>query len=323
MTDLAYILAASHSGSTLLAMLLGAHPEAVTVGELGPGSFGDVARYRCSCRSNLLECPFWTQVAVEMKRRGVDFDLAAFDTRFRDCGGPVARRLLRPLYRGRTLEALRDVCLGMMPSWRTVYPRLVRTNRTLIEVVSAIAGARVVIDSSKTGVRLKYLLRIPELRIKVIRLIRDGRGVALTYMDPAGFADACDPAMRGGGGGADRDDERLTIAAAAREWRRSNEEAEHLRARFQPDRWAEVRYEDLCTDPGVTLGRLFEFLGLDADPSALDFRSVEHHVIGNGMRLDATSEITLDERWRSVLTKEQLAEFDVVAGGLNRGYGYL
>ena len=33
-TKLAYILAASHSGSTLLAMLLGAHRETCTVGEL-------------------------------------------------------------------------------------------------------------------------------------------------------------------------------------------------------------------------------------------------------------------------------------------------
>jgi len=62
----------------------------------------------------------------------------------------------------------------------------------------------------------------------VIRLIRDGRAVALTYMDPAGFADAKDPSLRAGGMGGDRRREKLTMAQAAREWRRSNEEAEHV-----------------------------------------------------------------------------------------------
>jgi hypothetical protein len=36
MRRLAYILAASHSGSTLLSMLLGSHPQIATVGEMKP-----------------------------------------------------------------------------------------------------------------------------------------------------------------------------------------------------------------------------------------------------------------------------------------------
>jgi hypothetical protein len=40
------------------------------------------------------------------------------------------------------------------------------------------------------------------------------------------------------------------------------------------------------------------------------------------MRLDATSEIRLDERWRDSLTADDLSEFDAVAGALNRQYGY-
>src|ERR1041384_2871141 len=56
---LAYILSASHSGSTLLAMLLGAHPDACTVGELKLTSMGDVNQYRCSCGDRLMTCSFW------------------------------------------------------------------------------------------------------------------------------------------------------------------------------------------------------------------------------------------------------------------------
>jgi hypothetical protein len=86
--------------------------------------------------------------------------------------------------------------------------------------------------------------------------------------------------------------------------------------------WLEVRYEDLCTDPDGTLRRICEFLDLDPGRAVQEFRSAEHHVVGNGMRLDSTSEIQLDDRWRSILTAEQLAVFDEIAGEMNQRYGY-
>ena len=57
-TRLFYILAASHSGSTLLAMLLGSHPDVCTAGELKAASVGDVDAYRCSCGAPILQCGF-------------------------------------------------------------------------------------------------------------------------------------------------------------------------------------------------------------------------------------------------------------------------
>lgn len=322
MTQLVYILAASHSGSTLLAMLLGAHPEVITAGELAPGSFGNVNEYRCSCRSLFLECPFWQRVAEEMERRATDFQLTSFGTRFQDVNGSLALRLLKPLHRGRALEMLRDLGLHLTPSWRRQYPRLLHNNRTLIEVVSAVSGRRIVVDSSKSAVRLKYLLRIPGLGIKVIRLVRDGRGVSLAYIDPACFADAQDLALQGGGSGADRDDEQLPMASAAREWRRSNEEAEQILTRIDPSDWIEVRYEELCTRTDATLEGIFDFLNLDHARAVRDFRRVEHHVLGNGMRLDSTSKIRLDERWKNVLSDRALQVFGTVAGKMNQRYAY-
>ena len=53
------------------------------------------------------------------------------------------------------------------------------------------------------------------------------------------------------------------------------------------------------------------------------FRVVKDHIIGNSMRLDVTSEIRLNERWRSMLTRQDLRTFDAVAGRINRRYGYV
>ena len=56
MARLAYIAASSHSGSTLLAMLLGAHPQACTAGELRLTNVGDPERYLCSCGEKISRC---------------------------------------------------------------------------------------------------------------------------------------------------------------------------------------------------------------------------------------------------------------------------
>jgi hypothetical protein len=112
------------------------------------------------------------------------------------------------------------------------------------------------------------------------------------------------------------------MAGAAYEWRRSNEEAEHILCRLDKSQWIEVRYEDLCRDTENTLVRLFEFLGVNPDKRSRDFRTVEHHVVGNGMRLDTASQISLDERWKSILTSQELETFDRIGGKLNTRYGY-
>lgn len=182
-------------------------------------------------------------------------------------------------------------------------------------------------DSSKVGIRLKYLLRNPALDVRVIRLVRDGRGVALAHVDPARFADAADPAFRGGGTGGGREDEMLDIRGAATEWRRSNEEAEAALSALDPARWTSVRYEELCADPGRTLRRLFAFIGVDpgVDPCVGTERpgSAALHVIGNGMRMDASRRIAHDGRWRQELSRVDLRAFESVAGPLNRRLGYL
>ena len=324
MTKLAYILAASHSGSTLLSMLLGSHPRIATVGELklSASAMGKISRYNCSCGEFIRQCSFWQKVKEGMAARDYAFDIADAGTDYRAVDSRYARRLLGPLHRGIFLEGMRDGALAICPTWRRQLPEIQKRNAALVSTVAEITGAKVVADSSKVAVRLKYLLRNTELDVRVIHLIRDGRGVALTYMDPASFADAKDPAVRGGGSGGQRENERLSMAQAAHQWRRCNEEAEHILRRLDKSQWIEVRYEELCKDTENTLGRLFEFLGLDPDKPVHDFRAVENHVVGNGMRLDTTSQISLDERWRSVLTEEELRVFDREAGRMNRRYGY-
>lgn len=322
MTDLVYILAASHSGSTLLAMLLAAHPDLCSIGELKVTNLGDVQRYRCSCGQLIRRCEFWEGVREKMAGRGMTFDVADSGTDFRSAGGRYVRRLLAPMHRGVWWERVRDAALALSPSWHRQRNVIQERNAELAATVCELTGAKAIVDSSKVALRLKYLLRNSQLNVKVIRLIRDGRAVALTYMAPGEFADSRDPTLREGGTGGQGFHRRLTMAEGAYEWRRNNEAVEHVLAGMDGSQWLAVRYEDLCDDPASTLGRVFSFLGVDGDRWVRDFRSVAHHVVGNGMRLDTASEIRRDERWRQVLTDDDLAVFGRVAGALNQRYGY-
>jgi hypothetical protein len=256
-----------------------------------------------------------------MAKRGYSFDFSNPGTDFHSEMSSYVRWLLRPLHRGPILEWARDSVLALSPTWRTRFPRIQELNRVLIESICKLTGKKVIVDSSKVGLRLKFLLRNPALEVKVIRLIRDGRAVAMTYTDPARFADSSDPCFRGGGMGGERESERLTLARAAREWKRSNEEAEAILENLDQSRWIEARYENLCTETDATLEKLFKFIGVNPDYRFAGFRNIGHHIIGNGMRLDSTDKIKLDDRWREVLSMSDLEAFSSVAGKMNRQLG--
>jgi hypothetical protein len=303
-------------------MLLASHPQVCTVGELNLSGVDDPRTYRCSCGVLLRACAFWKAITARMESRGIAFDVLESGTDFAGVPSRIVRRALRPLHRGRIAEAARDLALAMSPSWRRHYPVQQARNATLVECLAEETGASVIVDSSKTGIRLKFLLRNPSLDVRVIRLIRDGRAVALTYTNPAEFADARDPKLRGGGMGGNRDDERLPIAKAAREWRRSHEEADAIVRRLGAERWTRVHYEALCERTDQTLEALYRFLAVDPVCARPDFRSVAHHVIGNGMRLDNSNAVSVDQRWTRALSEHDHRTFDAVAGSLNRSYGY-
>ncbi len=318
---LIYVLAASHSGSTLTAMLLGAHPRACTVGELKLNAIGDAEKYLCACQQPILACPFWREVSRGMQSYGEAFEITnpRMDFSYRSSW---LGALERPLYRGEPFETLRQLALGLSSKWRSHIESTQKRNVSLVRSVLDVSGADAIVDSSKIGSRLNYLLKNPELDVFVVRVIRDGRAVALTYMDPERYADASNPALRGGGQGLSRDSEILPMQSAAYEWRRSNEEAQSILRSVSQDRQAQVRYEDICADPLGELNRLYKAIGLEELKALPSFRSANPHVIGNGMRLDSTEEIVLDERWRGALTSADLACFEETAGQLNRDLGY-
>ncbi|HWM93182.1 MAG TPA: sulfotransferase [Thermoanaerobaculia bacterium] len=301
MTNFTFVMAHSFSGSTLLSFLLGAHPEIATVGEMFIAQGIDPETYLCSCGERIAECPLWRRVSLEMAARGIPYDVRRNEASFSANGiGRVSHLLLAAEPRGAVMEAARGAALALIPGAKRELDRRLRINEALAEVILEMRGARAFVDASKRPGRLLHLRRISSLDIRVIHLVRDGRAVARSFMRNLG----------------------RSAEEGARSWAASTHDAERVRRLFPAERWLTLRHEDLCREPESNLDRVLQFMGVAPEGRVPDFRSADHHIIGNRMRLSHTSEVRLDERWRTEMPPESIRAVERIAGEALERYGY-
>lgn len=144
----------------------------------------------------------------------------------------------------------------------------------------------------------------PEARF--VHLIRDGRDVALSYLD-TDFGVA-------------------TLTDAAIYWDRFVRAGRTAGNALQPGRYLEVRYEDLVADVDSTMRRVCDHIDLPFDPqmlryferpSGLDGLShAEHH---QNVSLPPTSGL---RDWRTQMNSADVALFEALAGDLLTDLGY-
>src|SRR6185312_11355376 len=142
-------------------------------------TIGQPDDYLCGCGEQIKKCKFWNDVRAGMAKRGIpNFDITNACLSIHDVKNPYVHRLLDPLPRGPLLETVRSTALAVSPAWNSHFRNVQKRNETLVQVLQEVTGAKVVIDSSKIALHLKYLLKSSYLKIKVIWLVRDGRAVA-------------------------------------------------------------------------------------------------------------------------------------------------
>jgi hypothetical protein len=142
-----------------------------------------------------------------------------------------------------------------------------------------------------------------------IHLVRDGRDAALSFLElPAGFSGKTWAQPR-------------TAAQFAARWRTEILSARRLGAHVD-DRYLELRYEDLVTEPERELRRICERAGLQWEPTMLDHTGVskvaempEHRNIA----LPPTAGL---RDWRSQMKREDALAFEQVAGDVLQNAGY-
>lgn len=299
---LVYVVGSSHSGSTLLAFLADQHPEVVSVGETAVKSRirreGRALEQRCSCGDSIAECGFWRAVFADVTATGVRFDASRWSTDYRFESKWVDAILTKETSWYALRRARRWAC-RRVPGLRERTARVDAANVAFVRSVLARTGARVFFDTTKLLTRLTHLLDVSDFDIRVVRLVRDVRGVAAS-------------AKRRG----------ASWRTATSVWLNDQQAIDRVLAQASVGPVFTLRYEDLCGDPTGTLDGLWRFCGVGPIASSSRVTPRSHHVLGNNMRMRDTLEVRIDDAWRSLLEADVERVVWNVAGVMSERLGY-
>lgn len=263
-----YIGGYGRSGSTLLDVLLGSHPQAVSLGEVRYAQRHiDRGVTVCGCGSAADACSLWGDQRVKST-------LAAYHA-------TRSRSLLEGWWG--YLLAIRAAGAGSYGA----------TTFDLYHALAETAEADVLVDSSKTagGARSRpYLLhRLAGLPVKLVHLSRDPRSVNRSVRSGSNEARETGEDL----------DTRFAGLRGTLGWLFANLAALLAGWLIGRDNYLRLRYEDLIAEPEASLRRLWQFSGLE--PHIMD-ETLERgpgltpaHVIG-GNRMSRSGSVRVRPR---------------------------
>ncbi len=217
-----YLAGSRNCGSTLLDAILGQAPRARSLGEAG-GFHRYASARACDCGEAPASCAPCRSV---LKALDADGDLGTLQ---RVGPQPLKERRLYWLLAG--------------GRGRAEYARVADQ---VFDAAAAATGSDVLIDSSKNVGRAAALVYDSRHDVRIVHLVRDGRGYLHSRRrraDATGARHSPGPALAG--------------------WAAKNLAVSALGARLGPHRYLLVRYEDLLRDPAGALGRIGDFVGLE------------------------------------------------------------
>jgi len=301
MINTAYILSAGRSGSTLLSLMLGAHPDAFAVGEVSHLPKNVALNTLCMCDSPVRECPVWKPVINRMGEI-LDVDLMqdpyAMNLGFIQATTVIDHEKMTMGYNlaGQARHASIYLArrLGIKTDFLPKFREGITQTRRLFDVIRDTQSVRMIIDESKVYVPGIALYERAPAETRLILLSRDGRGVTNSL-------------LRSG----------MPLRAAVKRWRNYYTRTLQLLEKVPPEHIIRVTYENLATNTEQELRRISGQLGLDYHADMKSPDQVQHIANGNDTRF-RNMRVQLDTRWHDELPEEALDYFESVAGSLNR-----
>ena len=300
-----FVTGTGHSGSTLIANLLGAVPGVVTVGELrylwerGLDDGG-----LCGCGRRLDSCPFWSAV---LARSASASEASIRNAQLSDDALLRVRRLPRLL-----------TARGQATTLGPGAVQYVGDLQRVLEAVRHESPGAVIIDSSKLPSYGYLLCKAERLNVKVLHLVRDPRAAAHSWAK----ARACPPDVTG-----PHYIRQEGAVKSAVLWDLWNAVAALLWGRSRR-RYIRLRYEDVVADPVRALAPVLTMLGrpdaqIPIGTDGLVDLPVTHTVAGNPNRMiHGPVRIMNDTEWMGRLRRRDRIAVTWLAGPLLHHFGY-
>jgi hypothetical protein len=303
-----YIAGSGRSGSTLLELMLGQLPGFCSVGELSYIWVRGVSENElCGCGKRFRECPFWRQVGQEAFG-GWDRVEADHLVSLR---AAVDRTRFLPLM----------VAPATSRRYRVMLTRYANLLGRLYEAILRVSGARVVVDSTKHASTGFLLRRVPGVDLRVVHLVRDGRGVAYSWMKEVRKPEAVDRAAYL---------DRYPPGRMGARWLTYNSLVHLLRLDADIPSLL-VRYEDLVREPHRTIRRIVSLAGEAIHDQDLRFigngwvhTGTDHNIAGNPVRFTrGRMPLRVDDEWRRNMAARDRRLVSAIAFPLLARYGYI
>jgi len=294
------LLANWYSGATLLTIFLNAHSRIVSNGESMFFDDGDTRRYDCSCGKYIDECEFYESTTGPMRLPdGGGWDKRLFVQVPRFSRWPVLSSLLHsPRFESR----LRHQLINVVPGYRGIRDRFLEAHLQFFDNAKQFSGASVYLDGTKSIRRAQLFARADRCQMKVLHLIRDGRGFCASYVKNR------------------RPVPSWTEAADA--WVSYIAQVEQFSRAFPSIPLLVVRYEDLCRSTAEVIGTVCRFLDLSYEEPAEDMMKGAH-ILGNRMRRTFSGTIVEDTSWKDKLDDRTRSELTSLMKPQLQRFGYL
>jgi hypothetical protein len=145
---------------------------------------------------------------------------------------------------------------------------------------------------------------------RLVHVVRDGRDAARSFLEmPAGLVTESWSHPR-------------DVATFACQWRTEVRAARDLGRRAGPDRYLELRYEELVADAGGTLRAVAAFAGIEFDPAMLSYPgTLDLAAKPHQARLAQPPTVGVRD-WRTEMAAADVAAFEAIAGDTLAAYGY-
>ena len=240
-----YVLCPAYSGSTLFSIALGEQPGVLNLGEVSALEHDYADTTRCLCGSLLNDCPFWSRIrsALESETQARP-PLARFalDNRSSWHRMDVDSGFRKALYMGFGLSP------GLVYGQALVDEYRERNEHLFSAVLRASPGTRMMVDASKSALRLEVLLQSPRLETFCIFLRRSPWAIAASRLKR----------IR-------RKDRGSRFASALKTGVQQRIRERRMKAVFEAvpiDRRLEVGWEEFMLSPGRVMEEVLRFLGV-------------------------------------------------------------
>ncbi|MEX0291113.1 MAG: sulfotransferase [Flavobacteriaceae bacterium] len=289
-----YLMGSGRSGSTLMNIIFGNHPEVVAPGELNNVNRLKQEKFTCSCGERVEECDFWKRVMHEWKNRSSEANVKAYlgsMHQIERSKSPMAWLKLR--FKSHNKER---------------FEAYLSETYNLLKSIQIHSEKPVIVDISKNPLRAYAMMQHPNIDMRVIHLVRDARGVSWSLNK---FVKA--------------EVKQQKVWRTSLFWVVVNKLSNFVRKKSENS--GLILYEDFIASPEETTIEICKICEIDPQP-IIDIIKGDvalkgaHIMAGNKLRKEKSITLKLDTSWHKNMEPKKHRIVKRIAGRTMKRYGY-